>query len=336
MRIQLHGLFNKIISMENLLVAWGQFVNGKRSKPDVQVFQRYLLDNLVDLHNDLAVQQYHHGGYEAFVIADPKPRHIHKASVRDRVLHHAVYRVLYPEFDRTFVYDSYSCRESKGTHRAIKRFNILARRASNNHRRTCWVLQCDIKKFFASIDHDVLFFILEQYIPDKNIRWLLEEIVRSFSSGEPGKGLPLGNLTSQLLVNIYMNEFDQYIKHKIKAKHYIRYADDFVFLSEDRSWLESLIPRIQEFLGDVLQLSLHEDKMLIGTVASGVDFLGWVNFADHRVLRTRTKKRMLRRIKKKPEEATLQSYLGLTRHGQAQHLRQQAFTEFWLWKESRE
>lgn len=129
--------------MDNLLAAWAQFVKGKRLKPDVQLFGRYLISNLAELHDDLKARRYQHGGYEGFTISDPKPRHIHKACVRDRVLHHAVYRMLYPEFDRTFIYDSYSCRKDKGTHRAIRRFDILRRRASGNHHRTCWALQCD-------------------------------------------------------------------------------------------------------------------------------------------------------------------------------------------------
>lgn len=332
MKIQLRHIFEEIISLENLLTAWAQFLKGKRNKIDVQVFQRHLLDNLLILHQDLVSRRYTHGGYRAFKISDPKPRQIHKASVRDRVLHHAIYRVLYPEFDRTFIYDSYSCRENKGTHQALRRFTVLTRRATNNHRRTCWVLQCDIKKFFASIDHGVLLYILERYIPDQDMMWLLREVIGSFSSGQPGNGLPLGNLTSQLLVNIYMNEFDQYVKHRLKAKHYIRYADDFIFLSPDRAYLESLVPRVEEFLRDVLHLSLHPDKVFVRSIASGVDWLGWVHFPEHQVLRTRTKHRMLRRVQDNPTEPTVQSYLGMMRHGQTHKLKKKVFSEYWLWQ----
>ena len=334
MRLQLRHIFEELVSIENLLAAWAQFIKGKRLKHDVQLFGRHLISNLAELHDDLRDRHYRHGGYEGFTISDPKPRQIHKASVRDRVLHHAVYRMLYPEFDRTFIHDSYSCREDKGTHRAIGRFSVLGRRASGNHHRTCWVLQCDVRKFFASIDHGVLLFILEQYIPDKNLLWLLGEIIGSFSSGQLGKGLPLGNLTSQLLVNVYMNEFDRYVKHTLKAKHYIRYADDFAFLSPDRSWLESLIPHVEGFLRDVLQLSLHPDKVTIRTIASGADFLGWIHFPDHRILRTTTKRRMLRRIEENPVDATVQSYIGMISHGQAYHLREQVLTNYWLWREA--
>lgn len=137
-----------------------------------------------------------------------------------------------------------------------------------------------------------------------------------------GVGLPLGNLTSQLLVNIYMNEFDQFVKHKLKAKHYIRYADDFVILSDDESWIANAIPRIKDFLWEQLRLELHPKKIYVKTVASGVDFLGWVLFPDHRVLRTVTKKRMFRGMQKKErKEETVQSYLGVASHGNGYKLK---------------
>lgn len=315
MRIQLTHTFKDIISLENLLSAWVEFVKGKRNKADVQVFGRNLIDNLITLHEDLFSKHYRHGPYQAFSISDPKPRNIHKASVRDRVLHHALYRNLYPSFDRTFIADSYSCREGKGTHAALARFRHFSRVVSHNHTRTGWVLKCDIRKFFASIDQHVLQGILSLYLPDPDILWLLGEVISSFTSTAPGKGLPLGNLTSQLLVNIYMNEFDQFVKHTLKAKQYIRYADDFVLFSADRSWLEQQTAHIEQFLGECLHLSLHPDKISIETVASGVDFLGWVHFPTHRVLRTTTQRRMFKRIRQHATFETLQSYLGLLQHG---------------------
>jgi len=130
-----------------------------------------------------------------------------------------------------------------------------------------------------------------------------------------GVGLPLGNLTSQLLVNIYMNEFDEFVKHNIKAKYCLRYADDFVFLSENREWLEQQIPVIAEFLSEKLKLALNPDKVFIKTFASGVDFLGWVHFPDHRVLRTATRRRVLQRVTMNSKSETVNSYLGLLKHG---------------------
>ena len=152
---------------------------------------------------------------------------------------------------------------------------------------------------------------------DKQIIWLINEVISSFHSTRLGVGLPLGNLTSQLFVNIYMNEFDRYIKHKLKAKYYIRYADDFVILSDNRKELENLVYTISEFLFENLKLQLHPNKVSIKTLNSGIDFLGWVNFPHHRVLRTTTKRRMIKRIKESPKPETLNSYLGLLGHGDA-------------------
>jgi RNA-directed DNA polymerase len=321
MRTRFSHSYEDIISVENLLGAWEEFVKGKRKKPDVQEFSKNLMHRLLTLHNDLKDKIYNHGDYKAFKIADPKPRDIHKPTVRDRLLHHAIYRQLYPLFDRTFIADSYSCRKGKGTHRAMNRFRAFAYQVSKNNTRTCYVLKCDIRKFFASVDQEVLMSILQLYIVDESTLLLLKNVITSFHSTEKGKGLPLGNLTSQLLVNIYMNELDQFAKHKLKARNYIRYADDFVFLSSDRVWLESLIPHIAEFLHARLTLKLHPNKVSIGTLAAGVDFLGWVHFPDHRVLRTVAKKRMLNRLSGNFSKESLTSYHGLLSHGNTKKIK---------------
>ncbi len=321
MKIWLSHKFEDIISVDNLLEAWREFVRGKRKKCDVAEFSLHLMDNILSLQHDPRHHTYRHGSYQAFDIFDPKPRSIHKASVRDRLLHHAIYRVLYLCFERSFIADSFSCRIGKGIHKAINRFRAFAHEVSKNNTRTCWVLKCDVKKFFANIDHEVLMQILSRYIPDHKILWLLGEVIGSFSSTRPGVGLPLGNLTSQLLVNVYMNELDQFVKHKLRARYYIRYADDFVILSENRERLENLIPPIKEFLQNHLQLSLHPDKVFIKTWASGVDFLGWVHFPDHRVLRTGTKRRMIKKLAAAKTKETVDSYSGLLKHGNTYKLR---------------
>jgi retron-type reverse transcriptase len=319
--------FDKIISVENLLLAWQEFIRGKRKKKDVQEFQLHLIDNILILHEELKNKTYKHGGYYHFRISDPKPRDIHKASVKDRLTHHAIYRVLYPYFDRKFIADSYSCRKNKGTHKAFNRFRSFSYKVSKNHTRTCWVLKCDIKKFFASIDHKALISLLCKAITDENTIWLLKEIIVSFCSTSAGmtrhtsRGLPLGNLTSQLLVNIYMNEFDQFIKHKLRIEYYIRYADDFIFLSEHKSYLENLVLPIKCFLLEKLKLELHPKKVFIKTIASGVDFLGWVHFSNHRVLRTSTKRRMMKRLRTNPGVETRASYFGLLKHGNGEKLK---------------
>jgi RNA-directed DNA polymerase len=307
--------YEDIISLENLLLAWQEFLRGKKNKADVQEFKLKLMDNILDLHTDLKNRIYAHDKYQAFKVNDPKPRDIHKASVRDRVLHRAIYRILYPFFDKKFILDSYSCRLDKGTHKALDRFQDFGKRASFNHTKTVWVLKGDIKKCFASIDQQILFEILKKNIKDVNVLILLRTIIKSFSSGVIYKGLPLGNLTSQLFINIYLNEFDQFVKHKLKFKYYIRYADDFVFFSQDKNELEEIVPVISQFLLERLKLTIHPKKLFIKTLASGVDFLGWVHFPYHRVLRTSTKWRMFRRLEKTQKEETIQSYLGMLGHG---------------------
>lgn len=319
--MQCSGSYEDIISVENLLFAWQEFVKGKRKRQDVQEFERNLMTNVLRLHHDLSARTYIHGTYIHFRITDPKLRDIHKATVRDRLVHHAIYRQLYPFFDRTFIADSYSCRIGKGTHKAMNRFRTFAYQVSENNTRTCWVLKCDIRKFFASVDQSILIEIVRRYIADENIVPLIQRITESFSSTERGKGLPLGNLTSQLLVNVYMNEFDQFAKHQLKALHYIRYADDFVFLSYDRAWLVSLIPRIEEFLRERLKLEMHPKKVSIGTLAAGVDFLGWVHFPDHRVIRTVAKRRMLHALRGERKPAMVTSYQGMLTHGNTHTLK---------------
>jgi retron-type reverse transcriptase len=321
-----HVYFYKdIISLENLFTAWREFLKGKRKRGDVAIFSEYLSENIYNLHLELRGQTYRHGGYKAFNISDPKPRNIHKASVRDRLLHHAIYRKLYPYFDKKFIYDSYSCRIGKGTHKAMDRFKSFFHKESKNNTKTCYVLKCDIKKFFASINHETLLAILASYRLDQDTLCLLKQVIKSFNSGKEGQGLPLGNLTSQLLVNIYMNEFDQFIKHNLKIKYYIRYADDFVILSGDKTYLKTLIPEIKYFLENKLKLALHPNKVSIETFSSGIDFLGWIHFSDHRVLRTTTKRRMLKRLKEYNTPETVASYVGLLKHGNAHKLQKKYF-----------
>jgi len=310
--------YHYITSAENLLAAWSEFIKGKRNRKDIQEFEFNFMSNIIALYDDLVNFTYRHSGYEAFNITDPKPRNIHKASVRDRLLHHAIYRQLYPFFDRTFTADSFSCRNNKGTHKAINRFRRMAYQVGKNNTKTVWILKCDIKKFFANINHDVLKDILASYISDKNILWLLNRVIDSFETTSR-TGLPLGNLTSQLFVNVYMNEFDQFVKHKLKQKNYIRYADDFVFLSENKQSLLDIIKPVKEFLGKKLLLQIHPNKISISTHVSGVDYLGYVNFPHHRVVRTKTKKRILRLVSSK----NLPSYYGVLKHCNSFKLRQE-------------
>ena len=324
--------YNDIVTIESILDAWGRFLRGKRRRKDVAEFQNRLAENLSSLYYDLQNKAYRHGSYFAFNIFDPKLRNIHKACVRDRLLHHIIYKELYPYFEQRFIYDSYSCRENKGTHKALERFKYFAGKVSKNHTRTCYVLKCDIKKFFANIDHSILRKILERNIEDKDILWLLEQVIDSFyvpnsiyAMAEMKKGLPLGNLTSQLLVNVYMHEFDIFVKQGLRVKYYIRYADDFIILSEDKKYLEDLLVKFHNFLNNKLYLTLHENKVYIKTYGSGVDFLGWVHFPHHRQLRTATKKKIIKNMKGYPKPETVNSYRGLLRHGNTYKIQKRIF-----------
>ncbi len=311
--------------MENLLAAWKEFIKGKRNKKDVQEFQLRLFDNIYNLHLELKNKNYHTGGYHMFKLHDPRPRDIHKASVRDRLLHHAVHRQLYIFLDKTFIDDSYSCREGKGTHRALNKFRRFGYKVTSNNTKTAWVLKCDIKKFFASIDQEKLLKILEVHIPDKDILSLLSILIRSFHGNIPGTGLPLGNLTSQIFVNEYMNEFDQFMKHTIKAKYYLRYTDDFIIMNQDKILLQNMLIEIKKFLHEKLGLTLHPNKVFLKTLASGIDFLGWIHFPHYRVLRTSTKRRMIKNLKDNQKAETIASYRGMLKHGNTYKLQQKVF-----------
>ena len=313
--------FEKIISPENLFLAWHEFKRGKRKKKDVQQFEFSLEDNLFQLHFELQNKTYQHSQYTAFNVYDPKLRRIHKANVKDRVLHHAIFRILYPLFDQHFIFDSYSCRTKKGTHRAVNCLEEFANKLSQNNCKNIFALKCDIKKFFDSIDQKILLELIKTKIKDENSIWLIEGIIGSFE-----KGIPLGNVTSQLFANVYLNELDQLVKHNLKEKYYLRYCDDFIILAESKNHLENLIGKLDDFLQSELKLNLHPNKIIIKKYRQGIDFLGYVIFPHHRILRTKTKKRILKKMRKKKEDLqnkvisekkfkqSLQSYFGLLKH----------------------
>lgn len=318
-----HNIFEKIISLENLFLAWKEFSNGKMKKADVLQFKFNLEENLFQLHSDLKNKTYQHSHYTAFNVCDPKLRRIHKACVRDRVLHHAVFRILYPIFDKSFIFDSYSCRNEKGTHRAVLRLEQFCRKASRNNHKTIYALKCDIKKFFDSINQEILLELIGKKIDDENAIRLIQKIIESFDAG-----LPLGNVTSQIFANIYLNELDQFIKQKLKIKYYLRYCDDFIIISENEAYLRRLIPVIGDFLEKELKLNLHPDKIIIRKWRQGIDFLGYVVLPYHRVIRTKTKRRILKKIWLKHKmvreelvleesfKQSLQSYFGVLKHCQ--------------------
>jgi len=308
-----------------LFEAWREFRKGKKGKFDVQQFELNLEDNLFKLHFDLAGDVWQHSHYTAFNVCDPKLRRIHKACVRDRVLHHAVFRVLYPIFDKSFIFDSYSCRTEKGTHRAVNRLEKFCRQLSQNNTRSIFALKCDVRKFFDSVDHGTLLGLIRKKITDEKVLRLISDIIGSFEK-DKSRGLPLGNVTSQLFANIYLNELDQFVKHNLRIKHYLRYCDDFIILSEDREYLERLVGPVNIFLSANLKLLLHPDKITIRKYRQGIDWLGYIIFPYHRILRTKTKRRILRKIANKYKDLrsnlvspkslnqSLQSYFGVLKH----------------------
>jgi retron-type reverse transcriptase len=339
-------IFSKIVSTENLFSAWDKFKSDKQKKQDVQQFEWELEKNVFQLHRDLASKSYRHGPYISFYIQDPKQRRIHKAIVRDRILHHAVFSILNPIFEPTFISNSMSCRIDKGAHKGIDILDGMIRKISQNGFKPCFILKCDIKKFFETVDHSKLLSILRRRIKDKDVIWLLEEIIESFSSQYSNiffkKGLPVGNLTSQLFANIYLNEFDQFIKQNLRIKNYIRYTDDFVIISTEKNYLEKLIPQIRYFLSEELHLELHPKKVSIHKFNQGVDFLGYKTLPHYRVLRTKTKRRIFKKLKKRVSEyragkiteqtltQSLQSYLGVLSHANAYDLSNEFKNWFWF------
>ncbi len=330
------------MSAENLFAAWEVFKNDKRNKPDVAEFEQKVEQHIFQLRRDLRDKTYKHGPYYGFWIHDPKRRRIHKATVRDRVLHHAIYKILNPIFEETFIPTSFSCRVGKGTHKGVESVSEMLRAESKNGTRGCWVLKCDIRKFFDSVDHSILLGILTRRIRDDDARRLLREIVGSYSTAE-GKGIPIGNLTSQMFANIYMGEFDHFIKHSLRVKRYARYTDDFVVVSSDKSYLQQLLPSMRNFLVEKLQLELHPQKVTIRKYRQGADFLGYVVLPHHTAVRTRTKKRMFRKMAERMAlyrsgaiseaafEGALRSYMGVLFHADAYEVGEVFQNQIWFW-----
>ncbi|MDA0375697.1 MAG: RNA-directed DNA polymerase [bacterium] len=311
MKVYKH-LFGKITSKETLFTAWEEFRKGKQARKDVQEFERRMEQNLFALHRELAAGTYRHESYSAFTICDPKQRRIHNASVRDRILHHAVFSVL-----------NFSCQKGKGTHKAVNALDGMLKSVSRNGTRPCFVLKCDVHQFFASVDHDILLHIIGRRVKDEKTIALLCEIIGSSFAKDPElfgrKGIPIGNLTSQLFANVYLNEFDQFIKHTLRIKHFVRYTDDFVIVAASREELDAFLKYKQ-----------------------GIDFLGYMLLPHHRMLRTKTERRMMRKLSDRidsckaghisPEsvDQSLQSYLGVLSHADCYLLSQDLQNQCWF------
>lgn len=340
-------IYSYMTTPEALFAAWKQFRDGKGGRKDVMAFEWDLERHIFDLHKALIKKNYVHGSYFGFFITDPKQRHIHKAQVRDRIVHHAVFKVLNAIFEPTFIDNSFSCRVGKGTHKGVDVVETMQRKVSRNYTRPCFALKCDIRRFFDSVDHQILLGILGRRVKDEQAMWLIESIIKSYTSDDSNlfvrKGLPLGNLTSQLFANIYMNQFDQFVKHVLKVKHYARYTDDFIIISDNRDELDRLLAPITNFLQERLQLQLHPKKVFIRKVGEGVDFLGYVLFPHYRRVRTKTKKRMIGHLRSKiiqcnqgklerdSLDQSIASYWGVLSHANAHEMSEELKNNIWFW-----
>ncbi len=334
-----------MISLEHIFLCWDQFKRGKRKRKDVQIFERYLEDNIFELHQDLKSFQYSHSPYDQFYVTDPKQRHISKATVRDRLVHQVVYNTLVEVLDKKFIFHSLSSRLGKGTHMGVVHLRRMIRKVSANGSRPCYALKMDIRRFFDSVDHSILRQLLQNNIRDENVLQITDRIIDSFGvdTGPMGTiGIPLGNVTSQLFANVYLHELDQFIKYELKEKYYLRYSDDFIILSNDEIQLETLINSIREFLVEKLRLELHPKKVIIRKLHRGIDFVGYVLFENHTLMRTRSKQRMRRRLKEgyenyligtidaTPMDRRLQSYLGILSHANQHTLSQAIKNAYWV------
>lgn len=291
-------MYSKLIRLENILNAWYEFRKGKQNKAVVLLFERYLEDNLFQLQAELSTKTYQHQRYETFHIYDPKFRIINKATVRDRIVHHLLFRFLEPKYQPTFIHHSYSCQKGKGVHVAVDGVDGALRKVSKNYTRTVWSLKLDIKKFFASVDHEILLQLLLNKLGDTEVMWLIEKVVRSFSVPDrSGKGMPIGNLTSQIFANIYLSKLDYFAKHHLREHFYFRYADDFLFLHHDLDHLKKIETMVTEFVANQLRLTVHSNKIMYRKLSQGIDWLGYIILPYHKVLRTSTKRRMFAKMR---------------------------------------
>lgn len=290
-----YNLYDKICHPLNLWWAYKDAARGKRYQPVVASFEYNLEKNLIEIEQELKDETYQLGGYHSFRIEKPKRRLVNAAPFRDRVLHHALMNVIEPLFERQFIFDSYANRKYKGTHAALDRCTYYLRR----HK---YVMHLDVRQFFPSVDHQILLSILSRSIGDKRVMNLIYKIVSTgngvqsdeydmvyfsnddiFSASRP-RGLPIGNLTSQNWANVYLNDLDQYAKRVLKCRAYIRYVDDMVIFADEKEQLNQWRVEIIQYL-QTLRLIIHEKSAQPRPSYTGVSFLGFQVFPDHRRLK---------------------------------------------------
>jgi len=291
-----NNLYPKLYLLSNLILAWKKARKHKTRKDYVIEFERNLKENILNLRKELEQQTYQPEPLKTFILRDPKTRKISKSAFRDRIVHHALFQIIEPIFDKTFIYDSCANRVGKGNLFALKRFDKFKRKVSKNNTRNCFVLKADIKHYFQEVNHEVLLGILKKKINDEKVLLLAERIIKNYSDNK--RGMPLGNLTSQFFANVYLNELDYFVKHKLKAGHYIRYVDDFVLFHNSKKQLEIWKSSIDSFLKKELKIELHPEKSKIISLLRGIDFVGFRNFYHHKLLRKRNIKKILVKIER--------------------------------------
>ena len=339
------NLWPAIIDFENLMQAARQAQRGKRFNPNVLIFNYQLERELYTLHQQLTHKTYRPGPYQSFEIRDPKPRLISAAPYRDRVVHHALCNVIMPLLERTLIADTYANRPGYGTHRALQRFVHFAR----SHE---YCLQCDIQKYFPSIDHEILKTILRRKIKCPDTLWLIDLIIDGSNEQIPviehfpsddlltpiqrRRGLPIGNLTSQFFANLYLSPFDHFAKEKLKLRCYLRYVDDFAAFSDDYEQLADARLAMEEFLA-TLRLKMHPVKSQLFRTMHGANFVGFRILPDRIRVRNDNLRRARRRLKQlqqqyaagditlEPLIQRLQSWEAHLKHGDTYRLRQKVF-----------
>lgn len=336
--------FEQVFSFENLLAAAYSCRKGKTTANASLVFFNKLEENIIQLQNELLWCEYHHSPYHHFYVFEPKRRLISAPHFRDRVIHRAIYNVLEPLFDKTYIDDSYACRKNKGTHKGADRAQSFIKKVERTHGKA-YVLKADISRYFSSIDHAILKQLLSNKMQCQRTLSLLFYIIDSSPTSEisatVGVGIPLGNLTSQLFANIYLHELDRFAKHTLKSKHYVRYMDDFIFIHHDKAQLQQWRKDVELFLSRHLSLKTNSKTQVFPVTKSngrGLDFLGYRIYAHHRLLRKCSVARIKTKLKKLRKQYSLneislsdiqpqiQSWLGHASHANTYNLKRALFS----------
>jgi RNA-directed DNA polymerase len=285
-------LYSKICDIDNLEAAWRYVRLGKRYDREVLRFGYNILENIIRLFNELTWKTYMIGQYREFIIKDPKERLIQYLPLRDRVVQQALHQIIEPVFDRGFIDDSYACRKGKGTHRAMKRLQYFLNAARQKWGVEIYYLHCDVRKYFPHVDHDILYGLVCRKINCPDTLKLMRAIIDS-STSDPG--LPIGSLFSQLSANIYLNVLDQFVKHDLRERYYLRYMDNFIIVHHDKQHLKRLKEEIRGLLENKLRLELNPKGTTINKAGNGIEFVGYRVYAD----RVKIKKASIKRMKKR-------------------------------------